>query len=55
MEDACYGKNRQILPEHFNVQPAMNRWVEKAALGEFTVEEALEGMDAEVQEIISGG
>lgn len=49
-----FGKGRQIVPEHFDVQPAMSRWVEKAALGELTVEETLEGMDAEVLEIITG-
>ncbi len=31
----------------------MGRWVEKAALGELTVEEALIGMDAEVLKIIT--
>ncbi len=50
-----FGKGRQIVEEHFDVQPAMSRWVEKAALGELSVEETLEGMDAEVLDIISGG
>ncbi len=49
-----FGKGRQIVPEHFDVQPAMSRWVEKAALNDLTVEEALEGMDAEILDIISG-
>jgi ABC-type glycerol-3-phosphate transport system substrate-binding protein len=51
--NAKFGKGRQIVPQHFDVQPAMGRWVEKAALGELTVEEALEGMDKEVLKIIT--
>lgn len=51
--NAKFGKGRQIVPQHFDVQPAMGRWVEKAALGDLTVEEALEGMDKEVTQIIS--
>ena len=44
---------RQITPEHFGIQPAMSRWVEKAALGELSVDEALRGMDADVLDIMS--
>ena len=51
--NAKFGKGRQIVPQHFDVQPAMGRWVEKAALGELTVEEALKGMDEEVLKIIT--
>ena len=53
-QNVRFVKGRQTVPEHFYVQPAMSRWVEKAALGELTVQEALEGMDAEVTEIITG-
>ena len=51
--NAKFGKGRQIVPQHFDVQPAMGRWVEKAALGELTVDEALQGMDDEVTKIIT--
>ena len=51
--NAKFGKGRQIVPQHFDVQPAMGRWVEKAALGEMSAEEALEGMDEEVLKIIT--
>ena len=49
-----YARIRQVVPEHFDVQPAMSRWVEKAGLGELSVSEALRGMDKEVQEIVDG-
>ena len=49
-----HGRVRQVVPEHFDVQPAMSRWVEKAGLGELSVSEALRGMDKEVQEIVDG-
>ena len=49
-----YGRLRQVVPEHFDVQPAMSRWVEKAALGELGISEALRGMDEEVQAILGG-
>lgn len=49
-----FGETRKVVPEHFDVQPAMSRWVEKAALGELSVDETLRGMDAEVLEIITG-
>lgn len=45
---------RQIRPWHFDIQPAMSRWVEKAGLGELSVTETLAGMDEEIREIISG-
>ena len=51
--NAKFGKGRQIVPQHFDVQPAMGRWVEKAALGEMSAEEALVGMDEEVLKIIT--
>jgi len=51
--NARFGRGRQIVPQHFDVQPAMGRWVEKAGLGEMSVEEALAGMDAEVLKIIT--
>ena len=49
-----YAQFRQVVTEHFDIQPAMSSWVEKAALGELSVDEALEGMDAEVLEYMSG-
>ena len=44
-------RTRKILPEHFDIQPTMTRWVEKAALGEISVGESLQGMDQELLEI----
>lgn len=52
MQNAKFGKNRQIAPMHAEIQPAMSRWVVKAALAELTVEDALAGMDREVSEIL---
>ena len=53
VSNAKFGKGRQMVPQHFDVQPAMGRWVEKAALGEMSAEEALVGMDEEVLKIIT--
>ena len=50
-----YGKARQIVPEHFDVQPAMGRHVETALRGVNTVTEALANMDDEVTKILAGG
>lgn len=50
-----YGKPRQIVPEHFDVQPAMGREVEAAIRGVKTVKQALEDMDDVVLKIIQGG
>lgn len=50
-----FGRARQIIPGHFRVEAAVSGWVEKAALGELTVEEALAGMDAEVDAIVADG
>ena len=50
-----YGKARQIVPEHFDVQPAMGRHVEGALRGVTTVQEALANMDDEVTKILAGG
>ncbi len=50
-----YGKPRQIVPEHFDVQPAMGREVEAAIRGTKTVQQTLEDMDAVVLKIIQGG
>ncbi len=44
-----FGRQRPVVADHFDVQPAMGRWVEKAALGDVSVREALQGMDAEVE------
>lgn len=50
-----YGKARQIVPQHFDVQPAMGRHVEAALRGVKTVPEALADMDEEVTKILAGG
>jgi hypothetical protein len=54
MENWKFGVQRPVVADHFDVQPAMGRWVEKAALGEVSVREALQGMDAEVERIMAG-
>lgn len=50
-----YGKPRQIVPQHFDVQPAMGREVEAAIHGVKTVQQALADMDDVVLDIIQGG
>lgn len=50
-----YGRPRQIVKEHFDVQPAMGRHVETAVRGSATVQEALANMDAEITKILAGG
>lgn len=50
-----YGKPRQIVPQHFDVQPAMGREVEAAVRGVKTVQQALADMDEAVLKIIRGG
>lgn len=50
-----YGKARQIVPEHFDVQPAMGREVEAAVRGVKTVQQALADMDDVVVKILQGG
>jgi len=55
LENIQYGKARQIVPEHFDVQPAMGRHVETAVRGVNTVQEALANMDDEVTKILAGG
>lgn len=50
-----YGKPRQIVPEHFDVQPAMGREVEAAIRGVKTVQQTLADMDDVVLKIIQGG
>jgi len=49
-----FGVLRPVVDDHFDVQPAMGRWVEKAALDEVSVTEALRGMDDEVAAIMAG-
>ena len=53
-DNTKFTKLRQIVPGHFDVQPAMNRWVTTAALGEVTVAEALRAMDEAILGMISG-
>lgn len=50
-----YGRPRQIVKEHFDVQPAMGRNVETAVRGTTSVQEALANMDAEITKILAGG
>jgi multiple sugar transport system substrate-binding protein len=50
-----YGKPRQVVPQHFDVQPAMGREVEAAIRGVKTVQQALADMDDVVLKIIQGG
>lgn len=50
-----YGKPRQIVPQHFDVQPAMGREVEAAIHGVKTVQQALADMDEVVLKIIQEG
>lgn len=50
-----YGKPRQVVPEHFDVQPAMGREVEAAVRGVKTVQQALADMDDAVLKILQGG
>ena len=46
---------RQVVPQHFDVQPAMGRHVEAAIRGATPVKEALREMDATVTRILRGG
>jgi multiple sugar transport system substrate-binding protein len=46
---------RQVVPQHFDVQPAMGRHVELALRGAMPVAEALRAMDAAVTTILRGG
>ncbi|MEZ4713710.1 MAG: sugar ABC transporter substrate-binding protein [Caldilineaceae bacterium] len=50
-----YGKPREIVPQHFDVQPAMGREVEAAVRGAKTVQQALADMDDVVTKILQGG
>jgi ABC-type glycerol-3-phosphate transport system substrate-binding protein len=50
-----YGKPRQIVPQHFDVQPTMGRHVEMAIKGTKPVKETLKEMDEAVLKIIQGG
>jgi ABC-type glycerol-3-phosphate transport system substrate-binding protein len=49
-----YGKPRQIVPQHFDVQPTMGRHVEMAVKGVKPVKETLKEMDDAVLKIIQG-
>ena len=55
LENIQYGKPRQIVEEHFDVQPAMGREVEAALRGVKTVDQTLADMDEVVLKIIQGG
>lgn len=55
LQNIQYGKPRQIVPQHFDVQPAMGREVEAAVRGVKTVQQALADMDDVVTKILQGG
>ena len=55
IKNTQYGKPRQIVPQHFDVQPAMGREVEAAIRGVKTVQQALADMDDVVLKILQGG
>ncbi|MEM7034407.1 MAG: extracellular solute-binding protein [Chloroflexota bacterium] len=55
LENIQYGKPRQIVEQHFDVQPAMGRQVEACLRGTKTVQQTLQDMDEEVLKIIQGG
>jgi multiple sugar transport system substrate-binding protein len=54
VDNIKFGKIRQVVPQHFDVQPAMGRHVEAAMQGTKTVKQALKDMDDEVAKIIKG-
>lgn len=54
VENGKYGKPRQIVVQHFDVQPAMGREIEAALRGAKSVKQALKDMDEEVTKIIRG-
>lgn len=52
VDNMKYGRIRQAVAQHFDVQPAMGREVEAAMQGTKTVKQALQDMDAEVTKIL---
>jgi hypothetical protein len=52
VDNVKFGKIRQVVPQHFDVQPAMGRHVEAAVKGVKSVEQALKDMDEEVTKIL---
>lgn len=48
------GRPRQVVPQHFDVQPAMSRQFEAAVKGAKSVKDALKDMDDEVAKILKG-
>jgi len=52
VDNMKYGRIRQAVAQHFDVQPAMGREVEAAMQGAKTVKQALQDMDAEVTKIL---
>lgn len=55
IQNTQYGRPRQIVPQHFDVQPAMCREVEAALRGVKTVQQTLADMDDVVLKILQGG
>jgi multiple sugar transport system substrate-binding protein len=52
VDNMKFGRIRQAVPQHFDVQPAMGREVEAAMQGVKTVKQALKDMDDEVTKIL---
>jgi ABC-type glycerol-3-phosphate transport system substrate-binding protein len=55
LDNIQYATPRQMVPQHFDVQPAMGREVEAAVRGAKTVKQALEDMDTAILTILQGG
>jgi ABC-type glycerol-3-phosphate transport system substrate-binding protein len=54
VDNLQFGKPRQVVPQHFEVQPAMSRHVEEALKGVKPVKQALKEMDETVAKILKG-
>ena len=52
IESLKYGRPRQVVPQHFDVQPAMSRHFEAAVKGAKSVKDTLKDMDDEVVKIL---
>jgi ABC-type glycerol-3-phosphate transport system substrate-binding protein len=54
VDNLQFGKARQVVPQHFEVQPAMSRHVEEAIKGVKPVKQVLKEMDETVLKILKG-
>ena len=52
IESLKYGRPRQVVPQHFDVQPAMSRQFEAAVKGTKSVKQTLKDMDEEIAKIL---